>query len=238
MVSLLEFLIQRLKRDSNYSIESSYSVREYSAIVLERAGQVTRGLFRLPFLGTASGILMCGSHVVLRHSMNCKFGRSVILEDGVHINALGERGIKFGNNVTIGKNSILICTGVIRSRGVGISIGDNSAVGSQSFLGGQGGIDIGQNVIMGPGVRIFSENHNYADVSIPIRLQGESRRGVKIGDDCWIGASVTIVDGVSLGEGSIVAAGAVVTKSFPARSILAGVPGRLIGERGSSRILS
>jgi hypothetical protein len=114
-------------------------------------------------------------------------------------------------------------------------IGDRSAVGAGSFIGGQGGVSIGDDVIMGAGVRIFSENHEYQALDRPIRAQGETRRGVAIDDDCWIGAGTTIVDGVSVGTGCVIAAGAVVTRSVPPFTIAAGVPARAIGSRQAAR---
>ncbi len=158
-------------------------------------------------------------------------GKNLILENGVTLNALSEKGIVLGNNVTIAKNSILQCTGVIATKGIGIKIGNNSAIGAQSYLGGQGGIQIGDNVIMGPGVRIFSENHNYSDPNVLIRKQGENRKGVVIKNNCWIGASVTILDGVIIEDGCVIAAGSVVTKSIPSNSIAAGVPAKVIKSR-------
>lgn len=71
-----------------------------------------------------------------------------------------------GNNVTIAKFTSIQCTGVIHELGTGVTIGDNSAVGAYSFLGGQGGITIGNNVIMGPKVNIFSENHGFNRFSL------------------------------------------------------------------------
>ncbi|MEL6305930.1 MAG: acyltransferase, partial [Bacteroidota bacterium] len=90
-------------------------------------------------------------------------GRNLILEDDVYINALSEKGVRFGENVTIARNSTLLCTGVIAHKGVGIKIGNNSSINAYGFLGGQGGIEIGDNVIMGPQVKIFSENHLFND---------------------------------------------------------------------------
>jgi acetyltransferase-like isoleucine patch superfamily enzyme len=159
-------------------------------------------------------------------------GRNLILEDEAYLDALSEDGIVMGDNVTIAKKSILVCTGVIRSKGKGIEIGSNSAIGAQSFIGGQGGVTIGSNVIIGPGVRIFSENHRFEDLDMPIRLQGEIRQGVVIGSDCWIGASCTILDGVTIGTGVVIAAGAVVTRNVPDRAVVAGVPARVLRIRG------
>lgn len=77
-----------------------------------------------------------------------------------------------------------------------------------------------------------SENHNIEDTSIPMCLQGVNRKGIKIGNDCWIGAKATILDGVTIGDGCVVAAGALVTKgTYPPNSIIGGVPARVIKKR-------
>lgn len=136
-----------------------------------------------------------------------------------------------GDDVSIARDSILVCTGVIANKGVGISIGSGTGINAGAYLGGQGGISIGKQVIIGPGVKIFSENHNFTNVAIPIKDQGVSRKGVSIGDNCWIGAAVTILDGVSIGSGSVIAAGSVVTRSVPENSVAAGVPAKIIKNR-------
>jgi acetyltransferase-like isoleucine patch superfamily enzyme len=182
-------------------------------------------------LADRRGILFIGSHVRLRHARKVHAGQSVILEENVTIDALSENGVMFGNNVTIAKYSTIQCTGVIQELGVGVEIGDNSAVGAYSFLGGQGGIKIGQNVIMGPKVNIFSENHSFDQLDVPIRMQHTTRKGVVIEDNCWIGANSTIVDGVTIHSGCVVAAGSVVTKDVPPNTIVGGVPAREIGKR-------
>ncbi len=169
--------------------------------------------------------------MVIEHGYQVRAGRSLILEDGVCIRALSGQGVVFGDHVTVATQAVLSCTGVIAEKGFGIIIGNNTAIGAQSFLGGQGGIRIGNDVIMGPQVRIFSENHNSANASELIRKQGQSRKGVSIGNNCWIGAAVTILDGVSVGEGCVVAAGAVVTESIPDFSVAMGVPARVVKSR-------
>lgn len=231
MVHLVERLIRALKRDPGYRLSTSYGLRDLTTIVWYRGLQFLRGLPLRLRLGRSTSPLFRGRGVVVEHAYQLRCGSSCILEDGVFISALSRRGVTLGHNVTIGKRSIIQCTGVVARLGEGIEIGDNSAIGAQSFLGAQGGIRIGSNVIMGPGVRVFSENHRFDDPAVPVRLQGESRKGVVIEDDCWIGAGATVVDGVTVGQGSVVAAGAVVTASVAAHSVVGGVPARVLRRR-------
>ncbi|MET1258515.1 acyltransferase [Flagellimonas sp. DF-77] len=221
-------LISKIKKNDSYAIESSYSNYEWFVILSERTTQLIRGLWGKLWLIKAKGLFFRGKGVRVKQRKLFSAGRNLILEDGVYINALSEKGIRFGDNVTIAKKSTLICTGVIAQKGTGISIGDNSAVNAYSFLGGQGGIRIGNGVIMGPHVKIFSENHVFDDASKLIKDQGVTRKGVVIGDDCWIGAGVSILDGVTLENRTIVAAGSVVTKSFPGNCVLGGVPAKVL----------
>lgn len=230
MKSLIEKIIGKLKNDPSYKLAENFSSRQLYYISWYRLIQIIRGSF-IKLRISSSGITFCGQRVVIQHGYQIKAGKNLILEEGVHINALSENGIMLGNNVTIAKYSVLSCTGVIANKGIGIVIGNNSAIGAQSFLGGQGGIKIGDDVIIGPQVKIFSENHNYDKADVLIRKQGESRRGVAIGNNCWIGAGAIILDGVSIATGCVVAAGSVVTKSIPANSIAAGVPARIIKSR-------
>lgn len=231
LLRCVERTVAWLKRDPTYRICPDYSTRELVGIILGRAAQAVRGAPLRLRVKHGRGLIFRGRRVVVEHAYNLSSGPSLILEDGVHINALSREGVSLGSNVTIAKSSVLICTGVISNKGCGIRIGDYSAVGAQSFLGGQGGIQVGANVIMGAGVRVFSENHNYDDPTIPIRKQGERRARVFIEDDCWVGASAIVLAGVRVGEGSVVAAGAVVTRDVPPYSVVAGVPARVIKSR-------
>lgn len=228
--TIIEKIIGRIKRDPSYKLDNTYTLKQLFFILWYRFFQVLRG-FLLKVKISSTGIVFCGRRVTMQHGYQFAAGRNLILEEGVHINALSYEGIIVGDNVTIAKYSILSCTGVIANKGLGICIGNNSAIGAHSFLGGQGGIKIGSDVIMGPHVKIFSENHNYNLPDIIIRRQGESRKGIRIGDNCWVGAGVTILDGVSISNGCIVAAGSVVTDSIPENSVVAGVPAKIIKSR-------
>lgn len=86
--------------------------------------------------------------------------------------------------------------------------------------------------MIGPRVSFFAENHNFSKVVTNIKQQGVSNVGIKVEDNCWIGSGSIILDGVHLKSGCVVAAGAVVTKSFPANVVIAGVPAKILKSRG------
>jgi acetyltransferase-like isoleucine patch superfamily enzyme len=231
LIGFVERLVARLKNDATYRIASHYTDRQLATVLWHRGRQYLRGIpLRLRARGVR-GAVFRGRRVVVEHAYAFSCRRGLILEDGVVVNALSKRGIALGRNVTVARGATLTCTGVLAELGEGITIGDYSAVGAGSFLGGQGGIRIGRDVIMGPGVRIFSENHNHADVDRPIRTQGQSRAAVTIDNDCWIGGGVTILAGVTIGCGSVIAAGAVVSRDVPEFSVAGGVPARVLKSR-------
>jgi hypothetical protein len=147
------------------------------------------------------------------------------------IDGLSRNGVIFGNAVSIGRETSIVCTGSLKEIGKGLIVGDNVGLGEKCHYGCAGGVEIGDNTIVGIYVTMHSENHNFSDVMTPIRLQGVSHKGIKIGKNCWIGAKSTILDGTILGDGCVVAAGAVVTGAFPSNCIIGGVPARIIKKR-------
>lgn len=111
-----------------------------------------------------------------------------------------------------------------------LKIGNNSGVGMNSELYGE--IIIGDNVMMGSYVKIYTVNHKFEDINIPMNKQGISeRKKVIIGDDVWIGSNVIILPGVKVGNGAIIGAGAVVTKDVQSYSIVGGNPAKFIKSR-------
>jgi len=107
-----------------------------------------------------------------------------------------------------------------------IEIGDFSELGTRCMI--QSNVKIGNNVLMGPDVKIYSRNHKYEDIDIPIQFQGKSYQYTKLGDDIWIGANVIITAGCSIGSHSILAAGSVITKDVPSWGVVGGVPAEII----------
>lgn len=227
----VERLVSRLKGDPGYRIGATYATSQLTIVLWHRGRQWLRGLPLRWRASGVSGVVLRGRRVVVEHARQLTAGAGLILEDGVFLNALSRRGIVLGKNVTIARGAVLTCTGVLADIGEGIRIGDRSAVGAGSFLAGQGGIEIGDDVLLGPSVHIFSENHVTDADERPIRTQGVERRGVRIGNDCWLGGGVTVVAGVTIGAGCVIGAGAVVASDIPPFTFAAGVPARVIRSR-------
>lgn len=95
----------------------------------------------------------------------------------------------------------------------------------------QSNVTIGDHVIMGPDIKIYSRNHKSDRVDIPIQHQGKEFLRTKVGNDVWIGANVIIVAGVTIGNHCIIAAGSVVTKDVEDYSVVGGCPAKLIKKR-------
>jgi acetyltransferase-like isoleucine patch superfamily enzyme len=113
-------------------------------------------------------------------------------------------------------------------------LGRDVGISPYSQLNAAGGIEIGDGTLIGPGCMIWSVNHRFRDAEVPIRLQGYDPQPIVIERDCWIAGSVVVLPGVRIGAGSVVAAGAVVTRSCEPKSILAGVPAKRLGSRNDS----
>ena len=114
--------------------------------------------------------------------------------------------------------------------GRGVTLGDRSGIGINASIGEQ--TRIGSDVMMGPDCVIYTRNHRFDRLDIPMREQGYGPvEPVEIGDDCWIGGRVTILPGVHVGNGAVIAAGAVVTKDVPPYAVVGGVPAKIIYNR-------
>jgi len=113
-----------------------------------------------------------------------------------------------------------------------ISIGSHSHINRQCcvWAGKRARINIGDNGLMGPGVFIIASNHG-TRAGTPMREQQYVEADVVIGNDVWIGAHAVVLPGVTINDGAIVAAGAVVTKDVPPGAIVGGVPAKIMGNR-------
>ena len=109
-----------------------------------------------------------------------------------------------------------------------ISFGNSVSINRGTIIHGGGGVVIGSNVLIAPNVIIYSQNHEFSDLKVPINSQGYSYSKVIIADDVWIAAGVIILPGVFIGEGSVIGAGSVVTNNIPKNSLAVGVPAKVV----------
>lgn len=175
-----------------------------------------------------------------------RIGISVQIQPGVEF-VCPERieirnGVKIDRHVRIinfGRNSkICIADRVHLERGVDIKIhgdgkveiGENTFIGPYVCLSGKS-IKIGKDCMIASHSSIYANNHNFAERIHKIKEQGLSYKGIVIEDDCWLGSGVRVVDGITIGQGSVIGAGAVVTKDIPPYSVAVGVPAKVISRR-------
>lgn len=195
--------------------------------ILTQGLSMLRGLKMIFLLKNPKGALF-GRNVQIFNSPNISWGKYLKLGDNVYLGALGKHKLEFGNNVGIGAYSRIIISTSLNHIGSHIKIGNNVGIGEFAYLGGGGGLEIGDDCIVGQYLSCHPENHNFENPELPIRLQGVNRKGIMIGKNCWIGSKVTILDGVTIGDNCVIAAGSVITKSMPANSLIGGVPAKIL----------
>lgn len=233
--NLWETFVKGLGKHATFQFDENLTPQDYCLLAFHLGTWLLRGMVRRLRFNQAHGLTFIGTGVKIRYPQHLSVGKNFIAEDHVEIMALSQNGIHCGDNVTIGAFATIKPSSYYgRHLGEGLVIGNHSNIGRYSYIGCSGQITIGNNVMMGPRVGLFAENHNFADTTKLIREQGVTREAITIHDNCWIASSATILAGVEIGEGSIVAAGSVVTKSIPPYSIVAGSPARIVSNRKES----
>lgn len=113
-----------------------------------------------------------------------------------------------------------------------VTIGDNIIINRNVLITARSSITIGNNVLIGSNVVLNDSNHQFADRETPINKQGHTAEPIVIEDDVWIASNAIILKGVHIGKGAVVAAGSVVTKDVAPYTVVAGVPAKIIKNRG------
>ncbi|RWX00058.1 acyltransferase [Flavobacterium cerinum] len=221
---MIKNIFQKLlyKSGKTYSIDANIPDGLIWQTLYRRIMMLTRGILTLRkkvYLGRGCSI---------SNKKNIIFGYNVTIEKNTIIDGYALEKLSIGHGSRIGAYSLVSCTSHLSKYGVGLKMGNNSAVGQFTEFGAAGGIVIGDDVIMGSYVSFHSENHNFNDTTKLIREQGVSSKGIQIGNDVWVGAKVTFLDGSKVGNHCVVAAGAVVNGVFPDHSVIGGVPAKIL----------
>ena len=166
-------------------------------------------------------IFLVGKDVTITHGSHIRCGRNGKFEDHSEIHDLCFEGLSFGDNVTISRGVMIRPSSYYGGDlGKGLVMGDHSSIGPYDYVGCSGKITIGSNVMFGPKCSLFAENHVFSDTESTIKSQGVNQNGITVEDDCWIGSNVIILDGVTIGKGSVIGGGTLVTKDVPPGSIV------------------
>lgn len=196
-------------------------------------GLVLRKAFWPRLFGHCGPGTTFGAGVVLRHPGRIHLGSRVVVSEGCVLDGRNpdtDRALAVGDDVMLGNQVIL------SSKGGRIEIGARAGLGAQTIVQSTHGcpVTLGADVIIGPrGYLVGGGNYRIDRLDVPIWRQGiEPDGGVALEDDVWLGANVTVLGGVRVGSGSVVGAGAVVTRDLPARSIAVGTPARVVRRRG------
>ncbi len=198
-------------------------------------GYFLRKIFFPLILGKTGKGVVFGRGMTLRHPWKIEIGNNVVFDDYVTLDAKTAEGrITIGDNCIFAKNVTLSCKGGPIKIGNYVNISVNTTIYSNT------GVEIGDyTFIAGHCYIVAGGNHEIEDTTKPILFQPIlSKGGVKIGEDCWIGAGSVILDGVTLEKGVVVGAHSLVNKSFPAYSIIVGSPAKLLRKRGEKKDIS
>ena len=200
-----------LLEDMDENIDSGYSQKifQHLKIRLELIHNIWR-IFLLKLIG-------------IEIKSNCKIGSNVLTNLGFANQKRGQ--IQINSRVEMSQGVILDCWGG------SIQIAENVFIGPYSVIYGHGGVKIGRDTLIAMHTCILSSNHTIPDRNTFIRSQPDIPLPVTIGKDVWLGARVTVLGGVTIGDGCIVGAGAVVTKDLPPYSIAVGIPAQVIRQR-------
>lgn len=182
-------------------------------------------LYHLAFPGFARGAFV-GRNVTLRCPRQVHLDEGVVVDDFVQLVATSRRR----DAITVGTGTMLRSFAMVNAgppEGF-VHIGSHCGIGQGTILYGNGGLSIGDRVLIAGQCFLVASSHNFTDPTRPIAEQGYSATGIVIEDNVWIGAGAKILDGVTIGAGAIVGSNAVVTRSVSPGARVVGIPARVL----------
>jgi acetyltransferase-like isoleucine patch superfamily enzyme len=190
-------------------------------------GLFLRGKLYPLVLGRVGRNVVFGANVTLRHPHKIAIGDNVVIDDQCCLDAKGtdNRGIVIGNNVFVGRNTILSC------KNGDIVLDDRANLGFNCEIFSASTVRVGADVLMAAYTYLVGGDHLYDRVDIPVLQQGRTARGIDVGAGVWLGTHVVVTDGSRVGRDAIIGAGAVVVGEIPEFAIAVGTPAKVLRDR-------
>lgn len=160
---------------------------------------------------------------------HASFGARSDVRAGLKLRLAPDARLQIGAACVLDYDTTIECSGTL-------SIGERVIFGHHCTIGCKERIEIGDDCLLAEMVSIRDHDHNFARLDVPIRAQGATCAPVKIGRDVWLGAKVTVLKGVTIGDGAIIGANAVVTRDIPPLAIAVGIPARVVKMRDGSSL--
>lgn len=173
-------------------------------------------------------------NVRLKYARYVRLGANSFVDEGVYLHACPQ-GIEIGEGTCVMHNAELHVFNFRSLPHAFIRIGRGCFVGESTVIRGQGGVSIGDSVLIAPMAKILAVDHVFADTGLPVIDQGITARGVVVEDGAWIGAGAAILDGVRIGRGAVIGANAVVTRDVPPHVLAVGAPARIVRDLRADR---
>jgi len=172
------------------------------------------------------------ARIQLARACGASIGRDCELSSGVECApafAPARRG-----DISLGDYCKLESGVILHPHGGSIRLGSYVFVGPHAVVYGHGGVEIGDHTLVAMHCRILSSEHEQPPVGCSIRSRPDVLLPTRIGSDVWLGAGVTVLGGVKIGDGCVIGAGSVVTRDIPPGAIAVGAPARVIGQRAQA----
>ncbi len=140
--------------------------------------------------------------------------------------------VEYHPNLKLGRGTQISSFVKMKTSKGPLCVGANVSIATGGFLSSHsGGLHIGDDCLIGPNVAITASNYRYDDITRPIAQQGSTSKGVRIGNNVWIGANTSVLDGAEIGDGAIISPNSVVSGKIPANAIASGNPAKVIFTR-------
>jgi acetyltransferase-like isoleucine patch superfamily enzyme len=206
----------------------SYTIRtsDIGYLLAKGGWPMARGMIWSAIRARRPNGLLLGPHVSFVMSNRLRAGRGVSIGGYSYVDCSAEHGVVLADRVTIRERAWIQGRSGLNQPADGLWVGIGSYIGPNAVLGIGGAIRIGAGVQIGAGFTVSAESHA-ADANGSYVSGHVSRQGISVGDRCWIGNNVTVLDGVDIGEGCVIGAGSIVTRSVPSFSLAFGAPAKV-----------